>query len=125
MVDYIRPALRHKPDKIIVMSGTNDFRYNIDTLHHAKEIIKLVKDTAPNVKLALAEICMRKDKHAPPHKDIADINNKIKQLCQREQIDFIKMDNFDFDCLSKGKLHPNDDGNRVLKKNFLKFMNSR
>jgi hypothetical protein len=33
-------------------SGTNDFCYNIDTLYHTKEIIKLVKEIAPNVKRA-------------------------------------------------------------------------
>jgi hypothetical protein len=105
------------------MSGTNDFQYGIDTLHHAKEIIQTVKETAPNVQLALSEICLRKDRKAPPHRDIADINNRLKQLCQRNQVDFIRMDEFDVDCLAKGKLHPNHTGNGVLKKLFIEYMN--
>ena len=120
MIDLIKPVLRHNPDKIIVMSGTNDFQCGIDTISHAKQLIRNVREAAPNVKLALTGICMRRDNRAQPHSHIADVNNR---LCRHEQVKLISMNTFDGECLSKGKLHPNDNGNDVLRDLFLNFMN--
>ena len=62
MVDYVKPVLRRAPNKLIVMTGTNDFRTGIDTLSHAKKLIDSVKATSSTTKLALPEICMRRNK---------------------------------------------------------------
>ena len=123
MIDLIKPVLRHNPDKIIVMSGTNDFQYGIDTISHARQLIRNVREAAPNVKLALTEICMRRDNRAPPHSHIADVNNRLRQLCRHEQVELISMNTFDGRCLSNGKLHPNEIGNDVLRDLFVNFMN--
>jgi hypothetical protein len=123
MVDYVKPVLRRAPNKLIVMTGTNDIRAGVDTLSHAKNLIDTVKATSPTTQLALTEICIRRDKLAPTHRDIADMNNRLAQLCQREQIEFIRTNEFDGRCLSKGRLHPNDNGNDILLKLFNIFIN--
>ena len=123
MIDLIKPALRRNPAKLIVMSGTNDFEHRIDTIQQAKNVIRTVREVAPTTKLALTEICTRRDQYAPAHSAIADINNRLRNLCRHEQVELISTQSFDGDCLSRGRLHPNDNGNEVLKNIFNNFIN--
>ena len=123
MVDLVKPALRRNPSKLIIMSGTNDFEHQVDTVQHARILIRTVRDLSPSTKLALTEICDRRDGHAPAHGAIADMNNRLRALCRHEQVDLIDTKSFNVGCLSRGKLHPNDQGNVVLMDLFNKFIN--
>ena len=123
MIDLVKPALRRNPAKLIVMSGTNDFDQHVDTIHHAKVLIRTIREIAPSTQLALTEICDRRDHHAPATGQIADMNNRLKALCRHEQVELISTRAFNYECLSHGLLHPNDKGNIVLKDLFNIFIN--
>ena len=57
IVDHIRPEARKKPDKIILMVGTNDLTNNyIDTIGNLKEAIKQAKEISPGTSLALTSV---------------------------------------------------------------------
>ena len=42
--DYIKPALRQKPDVVIVHCGTNDIPNNINTVREIKELVKEIQE---------------------------------------------------------------------------------
>ena len=123
--DFIKPVLRRKPNTLILHCGSNDFRNQIDTAKNIDNMICYAKRNNPEVSLAVSEICLRKDKFAPPIVSITDMNKRIENVCGHHGIPFIKQSDFGDRCLSKGQLHPNKYGNEMLLKAFINvFPNS-
>ena len=122
--DYIKPALRQKPDVVIVHRGTNDIPNNINTV---KKIKKLVKEIEENnheniLQVVISRIIKRYDQDY--NEEIQSINDKLQPFCTSKGLPFIDNNNIDKSCLNKGKLHLNRRGSSFLANNFKKFVNA-
>ena len=58
-IDYVRK----KPNLIIIHSGTNDIKNNVDTLQKIRKVISSIKeyDTDNNINIALSSIIHQSD----------------------------------------------------------------
>ena len=122
MLDHIKPTLRKNPKNIILHVGTNDLTNNIDTIQNFKEIIKLIRTKSPNSNVAVSNVVIRADKKNMVEK-VQELNKKIKELCEKENIDVINNSNLNDTHLSKRKLHLNQKGLSILAKNFISYLN--
>ena len=102
--------------------GTNDLTNNIDTIQNFKEIIKLIRTKSPNSNVAVSTVVIRADKKNMVEK-VQELNKKIKELCEKENIDVINNSNLNDTHLSKRKLHLNQKGLSILAKNFISYLN--
>ena len=122
LLDHIKPTLRKNPKNIILHVGTNDLTNNIDTIQNFKEIIKLIRTKSPNSNVAVSNVVIRADKKNMVEK-VQELNKKIKELCEKENIDVINKSNLNDTHLSKRKLHLNQKGLSILAKNFISYLN--
>ncbi len=83
IADNIKPAVRMKPDILIIHAGTNDFNKNINTIEVLKKTIKSVKEESPETKIAVSTLLTRRDKPGMDKK-VQDINRKISKLNKRQ-----------------------------------------
>ena len=52
ILDKIETLVAEKPDCIIIHAGTNDIMNEISSLNSVKKIVRKVKQTSPNTKIA-------------------------------------------------------------------------
>ena len=121
MVDHIKPAVRKKPDHIIIHVGTNDITNDIDTLKHLKTIHNFIKDHSTCTKLAISAVLFRADKRGIDPK-VKSLNKRLLVFCNENEVKFIDNRNIVYGHLSKKKLHLNENGRSVLSKNFNKHL---
>ena len=119
---YVKPALKRKPDMIVVHCATNDFTpgCNIKSYKELKNVAKLVKETLPECKLAFSSIIRRGD--IDVEKKAEDLNLKLEKFCKSQDHFFINNENIDLSCLSGGKLHLNKKGNSIFANNLLDLL---
>ena len=119
--DYINPAIRRKPDVVIIHSGTNDLSHEIQTINKMKSVVKQVRNSIPNTKIVISGVIGRKDKKDLEVK-VSDLNSRLKNYCKQQNIDFIDNQNIDGTCLGAKKLHLNKKGNSIFAKNILTYL---
>ena len=85
MKDYIKPALKTKPDKMIVHVGTNDMTKGIqNTTENLSDIVECARELSPETQLYISAVCIRKD--IPSHfKKVSDLNKSIKSFLQNKK----------------------------------------
>ena len=77
IIDHVRPVARKKPDKIILMAGTNDLTINnVDYIQNLKDILLAIRELSPETSLAVTSIPIRRDIPNNGQK-VADFNNKL------------------------------------------------
>ena len=117
MVSMTDIALRRDPAILIVHVGTNDLKNKVDTKKHLQRVIANARSSNANMNIGISAICHREDDKRLINK-VKDMNNQLKNFCSHHQVVFIDHDDFDHTCLSKGKLHPNFNGNKSLYMDF-------
>ena len=121
MVDYIKPAARKKPDKIIVHVGTNDISKKIEnTTENLDLVVKTVKDLSPETQIFVSEICLRNDLMGSFSK-VKQKNEELKKFCQERNIGMVEHGNVDHSCLARKQLHMNQKGLKRMALNFKNF----
>ena len=123
MVHHIKTFVKRKPDLVIIHSGTNDLTNNVDTIEQVDNLVKVCKKILPETKLAFSSLTLRKDRKKLFGK-IQKLNDRLKKVCSIHNIGFIDNNNIDERGLSKGKLHLNKSGMKVLTDNVFDYMNS-
>ena len=92
-------------------------------MENVQKIVKLVNHEAPQTKLTFSSIIIRKD-----CKDIIaelnDLNSRLKDYCQKNNLGFIDNSNLDESCLDFKKLHLNRKGNSLLARNILNHLSA-
>ena len=59
MKDYIKPALKTKPDKMIVHVGTNDLTKGIqNTTENLSDIVECARVLSPETQLYISAVCV-------------------------------------------------------------------
>ena len=122
--DYIKPALRQKPDVVIVHCGTNDIPNNINTVKKIKKLVKEIEENNhENIpQVVISSIIKRYDQDY--NEEIQSINDKLQRFGPSKGLSFIDNNNIDKSCLNKGKLHLNRRGSSYLANTFKKFVNA-
>jgi len=107
MIDYCKPLVNKKPNKLIFHVGTNDLTKNIvDSRENFETIIKYVRQVSPNTEIVLSNVCTRKDDPRLEPKR-TELNNKISKIVNEYGLQMINNQNIDGSCLAKKKLHLN------------------
>ena len=107
MIDYCKPLVSKKPDKLIFHFGTNDLSKNIENSKaNFKNIIEYVKQISPMTEIVLSNICLRMDNPKLDTKRI-ELNKSISMVAEEYGLKIIDNKNIDRSCLAKKKLHLN------------------
>ena len=122
VVDYVKPVIRKKPEKLIIHIGTNDLKKEIKTVDNIKQICDYTSSKSPNTEITLSLITLRKDDHKLSEA-VKLANERLKKFANKNKLPFIDNINIDESCLSKGKLHLNRKGKSVLANNFKRYIN--
>ena len=121
IIDHVRPVARKKPDKIILMAGSNDLTINnIDSIQNIKDILLAIRELSPETSLAVTSIPIRRDIPNSGQK-VADFNNKLKTFAHQSGCDLINTEKIDGSCLGQGKLHLNTKGNKTLTSIYIDY----
>jgi len=121
ILDHLKPVIRKKPDVIIIHAGTNDITADINYLKNVKVAVKMIKTESPETKICFSSIIRRFDIKRGKEK-VDEINKKLKNYCQQQEIDIIYNENITEDLLGRKKLHPNIRGKSVLVKNLISYL---
>eukprot|EP00795_Rhopilema_esculentum_P002682 gene2682-891_t len=115
--DYIQPLCRKKPDKIMLVVGTNDISNNSvkDALAKIVSLTKLILSNLPNCQITISEIIQRKDNPL--------LNTKINEF-KTINVDIIQQQNIKEQHLARDGLHLNFRGNRKLALNLIQKLRS-
>ena len=76
MIDYIKPELRHKPDIVILHSGTNDIANDVNTVKKMKKLVKEIEENDGSTDIVISGLIKRFNHNAID--DIERINEKLK-----------------------------------------------
>ena len=116
--DYIKPLLHKKPDKIILVIGTNDIQNEAvpDVLKGIKSLMDMILNELPNCHVAVSEIIRRAGK------SVATINGKINEFnsgLKSMNVDILRQQSILPDHMNQGGLHLNRNGDRQLAMNII------
>ena len=123
ILDHIKPALRKKPDVVIIHCGTNDLTSQEKTIENMRELVSLAKAESPDTELVISSIITRRDKPGLQQK-VNELNTEIKDFCRNHQLQIIDNSNLDVQCLGMKKLHLSKRGDGLFACNLLNFINN-
>ena len=125
ILDHIKPALRKKPDIIIIYCGSNDLTSQEKTIENMHELVGLAKAESPDTELVISSIITRRDKPGLQQKVNAHaLNYEIKDFCRNNQIEIIDNSNLDVKCLGRRQLYLSKRGDGLFARNLLNFINN-
>lgn len=104
MKDYLKPLLRREPQQIILHVGTNDIKSDKSPDLLVQGIVDLVtevRNISPQTKVAISALTIRKDSRLIQEK-VNETNRLLLVSCKASNVDFIRHDNIDLDCLNRG-----------------------
>ena len=96
MKHHIRPCLARKPSEIILHVGTNDLanKEPEEIVNGIADIVNIVREESPAIKLVLSEIMVRTDKSS--YKPvIGKINQQLQNYCQDHNLHLIQHGNLE------------------------------
>lgn len=130
----------YKPDKVILLIGTNDLIHNIsveEVISNIEEIITKIKENEPKADIYVQSIYPVNDDldeemvSVRDNEDIMKINDSIEKYCQDHDCTYINMydlltdedGNFNEEYTEDG-LHPNDKCYEVITKELKKYLDA-
>ena len=117
MSDYIKPALKYKPDVTILHCGTNDLKKEKSSSDIADEVVNLcnvMKDVSKRV--IISGLINRSD---DLDGKVREVNNILKIKCRENNLNFCDNSNLYKIHLNKSGIHLNPKGTYILANNFL------
>ena len=136
--DMKKRAYQYNPSKVFLLIGTNDLTHdksNEEIVEGVEKIIEGIKENRPKAEIYLESIYPVNYKLSPKmvnvrkNDDIKEINEKLEDYCEDNDITYIDMydllkdddDNFDSIYTDDG-LHPNDEGYETITKKLKKYI---
>ena len=115
--DFIKPLLKKKPDKIVLVIGTNDMVNEKlpDILKSLKSLIDQILEALPECDVAVSEVIVRSD-NASLNGKITNFNKVLKTM----NVDILRQQNITKNHLGKRGLHLNLSGYLQLARNLIK-----
>ena len=124
IIDHMKPAIRRKPDTLIIHTGTNDITSSTDTQEFLDHAVNLIKTESPETEIVISSPILRKDRGGQYTKKLRDLKVKMKKYCSQKRIRTIDNDNITEESLGMKGLHLNNRGVAKLAKNLLNFLNN-
>ena len=126
--DYVKPLIRKRPDKIIIVIGTNDIERKPvnDILRSIKLVMDMILEKLPDCHLVISEIIRRADNRLNDA-ELAKLNGKINtfnQSLKKINIDILRQQNIIRDHLGRDGLHLNFNSNKQLALNIIEKLRS-
>ena len=118
--DYLKPLLRKKPVKIILVVGTNDTKHRpvADILKNIKRLTEQISESLPDCHIVISEIIKRQMKNFNENQaiatKIAEFNKSLKSM----KVIVLQQQSISVDRLGRKGLHLNAQGNYQLTKNL-------
>ncbi len=107
---------------VIIHCGTNNLPVDQSNvcLNKIEKLCSTVHDMFPNAEVGISGITIRNDIESSAK--MADVNNKIKEMCTRHNYTFIDHKNINRSCLNRSNLHLNAKGAALLAVDFINFL---
>ena len=126
--DYVKPLIRKRPEKIIIVIGTNDIERKpvTEILRSIKLVMDMILEKLPDCHLVISEIIRRADSRLNDA-ELAKLNGKINtfnQSLKKMNVDILRQQNIIQDHLGRDGLHLNFNGNRQLALNIIEKLRS-
>ena len=104
ITDHLRPAMRKKPDAIIIYTCINDLTNIVNTLKHVRSIIRIIEEIkgGGDIQVGVSEITEKRN-HDLGFK-ITGINERLKSFCNSKGFLFVDNSNIDESSLNKSLL---------------------
>lgn len=125
MVDFLKPTIRKRPDKLVIHAGTNDVRSsNPKTI--ADKVIELAenfKEKSSCTEIIISSLVIRCDSEDLAKK-VKDTNKLLKLNCDRKHYMFLDNANINRTHLNQRGLHLNHEGSARLQRNIASTLKS-
>ena len=121
MFDYIKPLLKKRPEKIILVIGANDIEHKMyqEIIAEIKSLVAFIQERLPGRHVVISEVFKRADKKNLNSK-IANFNKALKVI----NCDTLQQQNSTFDLLGKRGFHLNFYGSRQPAMNIINKIRS-
>ena len=121
MFDYLKPLLKKRPDKVILVIGANDIEHTSsqEIVAKIKTLVDFIHGCLPECHVVISEVLKRADRKIL-NKKIDDVNKSLKSM----GFDTLPQQNVTFDLLGKKGFHLNFFGNKQLAKNIIEKLRS-
>ena len=86
----------------------------------ARELCHQIQNTCPNSTITISSIITRNDDENGFK--VFEVNNLLRQLCEKNSYRFLTHDNIDKRCLNRSGLHLNKYGDSKLAKNIIELI---
>ena len=118
LIDYVKLAMRKKPNTMVIHTGTNDIQQKINTTKMVKKLVKVMKeiDSEKETEIIFSGLIQRDDHDF--RDQIEEINGKLKRYCESKGYRFVENSNIDGCLLNRSKLHLNKKGTAFLSRNI-------
>lgn len=122
MYDYVKPAIKHKPNRFLVHVGTNDLKSAETASQVAKGIINFALSCSKeaDVPVIVSSLITRDDNL---YQKVEAVNEILEKSCEERNMGFIDNSNITNNDLNGSKLHLNKTGVSKLENNFKHFIN--
>ena len=121
LFDYLKPLLRKKPGKIILVIGANDVEYKSaqTIISEIKALTQFIHESIPHCHVVISEIFKRTDK-----KNLNYNINEYNKMLKTMNCDTLRQQYINFDHLGKRGFHLNFFGSKQLAKNIIEKIRS-
>ena len=123
IVDHMKPAIRRKPDTLIIHTGTNDITSDTDTQEFLDQAVNLLKTESPQTEIVIALPIIRTDRGGQQTKKVHELKIRMKKYCYQDNIKIIDNSHITEEGLGMKGLHLNKRRVAKLAHNFLNFLN--
>ena len=116
MFDYLKPLLRKKPGKIILVIGAYDVERNSaqTIMSEIRALTKFIHESTPHCHVVISEIFKRTDK-----RNLNGTINEYNKMLKTMNCDTLRQQNITLDHLGKRGFHLNFSGGKRLAKNII------
>ena len=120
----MKPAIRRKPDTLLVHTGTNDITSDTDTQKFLDQAVNLDKIESPQTEIVISLPIVRTDRGGQYKKKVHELKIKLKKYCTQNNIKIIDNGNITVEGLGTKGQHLNKRGVAKLAHNFLNVLNN-
>ena len=118
LIDYVKLAMRKKPNTMVIHTGTNDIQQKINTTKMVKKLVKVMKeiDSEKETEIIFSGLIQRDDHDF--RDQIEEVNGKLERYCESKGYRFVKNSNIDGGFLNCSKLDRNQKGAALFSRNI-------
>ena len=123
LIDYVKLAMRKKPNTMVIHTGTNDIQQKINTTKMVKKLVKVMKeiDSEKETEIIFSGLIQRDDHDF--RDQIEEVNGKLERYCESKGYRFVENSNIDGGFLNCSKFDQNQKGAALFSRNIANVLN--